>query len=334
MMSLGNAEQAGQWLDRHLTKPLFLLSITFLLVLGGLAHRFPKEHATEFEKEAMALALLAAWPVFCCEAVLRFRLRDRSRGWFRSLVYPFWIVLFPPSRLAGWSYRDARRLWLPGWGWQDVSKELHERLTRLFSIPMIILALLVLPILTVQYFWEDLVQRELTLNVALDVGSTLIWVAFVVEFTLMVAVAECKSRYARNHWLELLIIVLPVVDYLPLLRALRLLRLIRPVLIYYARYYRLYGLLMKVWQYLVFWNLFARIRRRIWPLDPRKELNQLRALLREKEQEHEAIAAQVSELKRRIVQAERRVEEQLRSTSAIEYGSPSPDHDEADTDRQ
>lgn len=300
-------EQIRRRLDDWLTKPLFLLSLVFLFVLGGLAHRLPKDHATELEKGVLAIALLVVWPVFWGEAVLRFHLRDRVRGWLRPLAYSLGIVLFPPARLACWSYANVRCLWLPGWGWRDATRELGARLERRFSIPMIVLALLVLPILTVQYFWEDFVNRQLWLNIALDVGSTLIWVAFVVEFTLLVAIAESRARYCRSHWLELLIIVLPVVDYLPLLRALRLLRLVRPVLVYYARYYRLYGLLMKVWQYLALWNLMGRLRRRIWPPDPRKELAQLHRFLAELERERAEIHAQIAIVQAQIAEAESRL---------------------------
>jgi hypothetical protein len=299
-----NDEQARRRLDRWLSKPMFLLSLAFLLVLGGLAHRFPQEHATAWEKRAMLLGLLAMWPVFWCEAALRLRLRDRSVGRFGSLVYPLLIAVFPPARLAGWSYTGDRRLWLPGWGWREAADELRERLERLFSIPMIVLALLVLPILAVQYGWEDLVHRERLLNVALDVGSTVIWVAFVIEFTLMIAIAEGRLRYCAKHWLELLIIILPVVDFMPLLRTLRALRVVRPVLTSYARYYRLYGLAMKLWQYLVLWNLFSRIRRRLWPLDPRKELKQLQALLQEKEQEREELLAEIEMIQQRIAETQ------------------------------
>jgi voltage-gated potassium channel len=82
---------------------------------------------------------------------------------------------------------------------------------------MIALALLTLPLLIVDYLYiqEALANPEqsptrgviwwLTIT-----GLTLIWLAFLVEFAVKIAIAECRIEYVKRNWLDLVIIIIPV----------------------------------------------------------------------------------------------------------------------------
>ena len=81
-----------------------------------------------------------------------------------------------------------------------------------FYWPMIVLALLVLPLLLIEFHHVP----EGWLAWTVDIGFGLIWLAFLVEFIIKIAIAESRVEYIKQNWLDVIIIILP------LLRPLRL----------------------------------------------------------------------------------------------------------------
>lgn len=119
---------------------------------------------------------------------------------------------------------------------------LRRRIERYFHVPMIVLALLVLPLLVLDYAYI----REANGGAAtrgwlwwLVIGGlTLIWIAFTVEFIVKIAIAEHRWEYLRRNWLDLIIIVIP------LLRPLRVAALART-----SQAFRLRGVGFKLARY-------------------------------------------------------------------------------------
>src|SRR5262249_41054071 len=131
------------------------------------------------------------------------------------------ICLLPPLRMGAPGVTRPGEVWLPFVGWRPVGKELRQRLERFFSLPMIGIALLTLPLLAVEYFYEQEIKENPLLALLLQVGVSVIWVAFAFELVLMVSVAQRKGRFLLEHWIDVLIVVLPFVAFLPFLRLLR-----------------------------------------------------------------------------------------------------------------
>lgn len=118
----------------------------------------------------------------------------------------------------------TRHVRAPGLGVIIADDDVRERVERTFHWPMILLAIAVLPLLALE------VQGELPKHLALwvDVGFGVIWVAFLVEFVVKIAVAESRLEYVKRNWLDLVVILLPVLRVLrisALGRSVRLLRL-------------------------------------------------------------------------------------------------------------
>lgn len=84
----------------------------------------------------------------------------------------------------------------------------RRRVERFFHWPMIILALLVLPLLAIEFFLRPAVGTQLWW-ISL-VAMSFIWLAFLIEFCVKISVAECRLEYARRNWLDILIILLPI----------------------------------------------------------------------------------------------------------------------------
>jgi voltage-gated potassium channel len=105
--------------------------------------------------------------------------------------------------------------------------ERSERIARLFEIPVLIAALLVIPAIVIEQSnagdpWKTLAA----------VLNWLIWLVFLAEFVTLLAVVPNRSAWLRRHPLELAIVVLTP-PFLPAslqaIRALRLLRVLRLV---------------------------------------------------------------------------------------------------------
>ena len=99
-------------------------------------------------------------------------------------------------------------------------EELLRRIERFTDLPLLILALALVPLLivpavvTVRPPWDD----------AILVADWAIWAVFAADFGVKLAVAPRRVEFLRGHWLEGLMVLLPFLRPLRVLRALRLAR--------------------------------------------------------------------------------------------------------------
>ena len=102
---------------------------------------------------------------------------------------------------------------------------LRGRVDRFFYWPMIVLALLMLPLLAIEFFIQP-VRFSLAwwLNVT---ALFVIWLAFLIEFVVKITIAECRIEYVRRNWLDIVIIVMPALRPLRSIQTLRLTKTIR-----------------------------------------------------------------------------------------------------------
>lgn len=85
--------------------------------------------------------------------------------------------------------------------------------------PMMVLGLVWLVLLVVELSWG--------LGPALQLTATIIWVLFIADFALRLALAPAKLRFLRRNWLTAISLVLPGLRFFRALRALRALRVLR-----------------------------------------------------------------------------------------------------------
>jgi voltage-gated potassium channel len=256
------------------------------------------------------------WLVFCAEFLLRFLLRDRQQPFWRTHLPGLVGCLCPPLRLCSRQPDMDGRLWLPVFGWRRANKALRVRLERVFSVPMILIAMAILPILLVEFGMRHQVAQHRWLQHTLHVSLGVIWFAFAAEFVVMLSVADKKLRYCKEHWIDIAIILLPFVSFLRSLRIIRVTRVAQLArmeqLVKMSRLYRLRGLAMRALRAM----LLLKLLNRLLPSDPRKQLQRLREQLKDKQ-------AEVRQLKLQIVDLERTIAaNEARSQSAGEQGQP------------
>jgi hypothetical protein len=275
---------------------MFLLAVLFLVVLAGVIHRYRHLGPTDPEAYLIRGVLAVLWLIFLAEAVVRFGLRDRSRPSWKALAGAAVVAMLPPLRIGCRSQVRPNHIWLPGLGWQEITGRLRRTLERAFSVPMIFFALMVLPLFVLEYFEA---ARHPVLVLGLDVGASVIWLAFALELILMLAVSDRPWRYAFLHWIDVAIVLLPAVELLPLFRLLRLGRLLRlEQLLRWGRLARLQALVTHCWRAFLLLQIVQRLTGR----SLERRLKQLQDLLQAKEEEVADLRLEIQDLEARIAE--------------------------------
>lgn len=205
---------------------------------------------------AARLTLVALALPFWLEVLLRLVWVERGpstcgveRASFKRVAHLIAVALVPPLRptlapasMPAWN-------WLPGLGWRRTTRELARHVQRALGKPMLLIALLILPVLVVQLLLDDAIKEYEGLALGLDIAIRLIWLAFTVEFLLVLSVSPRKLEYAVTHWVDLVIILLPFVAFARTLRLVRAGQLLRAgQMTKLASTYRLRGLAVKTMQ--------------------------------------------------------------------------------------
>ncbi|TWU15357.1 potassium channel protein [Allorhodopirellula heiligendammensis] len=240
------------------------------------------------------------WPLVIVESIYHMVIRPKTRGFAKMHAYSLLFCLCPSLRMCARSAEMGGRLWLPKWSWQRADRRLRRRLEQSFSVPMIGIALLIVPVLVVEFLLKEQVAKYAWLRVLLHIGTGVIWFAFAAEFILMISIAEKKFDYLRRHWVDLAIIVLPFFSFLRSLQAMRGTRLARlakiPQLTKLARAYRLRGTVLRAFRALVILDVSARL----FQSTPEKRLAQLRRKLVATQRESRMIRLMIVRIERQI----------------------------------
>ena len=271
---------------------MFYVALAFLLLTAFSLHHFNVEPADPERGELLGWMFAILWfPIFV-EAVSGYwRTGDYSWGASGRLLL-IWLV--PPYRMVLATYPGGNCHWLPIIGWQAGGRELEDRLDRGFSIPMLFIALMILPVLAIEMFGETYVAEYPLLGEFRDFGTSIIWLAFAFEFVIMSSVTPAKLRFLARNWINLAIILLPLIAFLRGFQAARMLRLGRASKA--LRVYRLRGLGIRAWRGVLTLELIERLIFR----KPQTRLARLRAKLADKEHD-------IAQLKRRIDHLEQKI---------------------------
>lgn len=268
--------------DQFAAAPMFFSAVFFLAFVAGTLH------LSNVESPGIVLdicnwCLFLLYPLFILEAVVHLALG--SPRWKFNLLY----CLIPPLRICARDQMTGRAIWFPILAWQEVTDEFLEKIQKSFSAPMLVIALLVLPLFAVEHYWQKQIESSPILSDMTALATGLIWFAFTLEFTVMISIEEKRLEYCRKHWIDLAVICLPMIAFM---RALRLAQLTKT-----ARVFRLKSLVIKLYRALLVLEVINRILHR----NPEKRIARLEVVLAEKEREIEGIKAEMAFLSEKIV---------------------------------
>ncbi|HCN27388.1 MAG TPA: potassium channel protein - like protein [Verrucomicrobiales bacterium] len=236
-------------------------------------------------------AMLALWGVIGLEAVLG--LFSAPDAWSARIKRLLIVCAAPPLRMTLATSTPPGWLWVPRFGWQPAGPGTTLKLERRLAIPMIVLTLLVVPVLVAELGFGETLDNHPRLAEAVHYLTSLIWLGFAAEFIWMVSATPEKAAYCLRHWVNLLIILLPLVAFLRFLRLFRFARMFKAGKL--LRAYRLRGLWMRVWRTALLFNLIERLQER----NPEKYRAVLEKKIRELEAEVDRLKEKLALLKGR-----------------------------------
>lgn len=97
--------------------------------------------------------------------------------------------------------------------------ELLQRMEDSLETPMLVLAFVWLALLVVELIWGE--------SLLFDIIGTIIWVIFILDFTVEFVLAPHKVPYLKRNWLTAISLLIPAMRLLRVFRVFRLLRLTR-----------------------------------------------------------------------------------------------------------
>lgn len=274
---------------------MFVVALTFLTAIGlVLPHGDSGEAFRDWllGQALFCVVVAVLWAVVVLEGLLGlFFARD---AWPARLKRLLLTSLVPPLRMITASSTSRGWLWLPGAGWKPTGEETSEKLEQKLALPMVVLTLLVLPVLGAELTGGETLDNHPRLALATHLTTCVIWIGFAAEFLWMVAAAPNKLTYCLKHWINLVIILLPLVAFLRVLNAFRFARMIRAGKL--LRAYRLRGLWTRLWRLALLFNLFDRLQQR----DPAKYCAALEKKITDLEEQLADLRAQLDAARQKI----------------------------------
>lgn len=253
---------------------VFLVTLAVLLPHGGGEGLLLKDHP--LFHPVIPRFLLVIWALIVGEALWGWwHASDRANAWKRTLL----VVFLPPFRMVFAPGRPNERVWLPRYGWREVSASSVVEMEQRTAIPMLIATALIVPVLLVDFGFPRAVEGSPPLQVGLALLMSFIWFSFALEFVVMVSLAPKKLAYCKKHWINLVIIILPLIAFLRSLQLFRFLRLARAGKL--AKVYRLRGLLTRSLKIALAFNLIERML----AMNPERYSASLEEKIAEKEEE-------------------------------------------------
>ena len=244
---------------------MLAVSLGFLTLIGlVLPHG---DSGESFRDGLLAHALFrpvvfGLWAIVIVEGLLG--LSFATDSWPARLKRLLITSLIPPLRMVIATSKPGGWLWLPVSGWRPAGEEISEKLEQKLALPMLVLTLLVLPVLGAELTGGETLENHPRMALATHLTTCVIWVGFTAEFLWMVAAAPSKLTYCLKNWINLVIILLPLVAFLRVLTAFRFARMFRAGKL--LRAYRLRGLWTRLWRLALLFNLVERLQKR----DPAK----------------------------------------------------------------
>jgi voltage-gated potassium channel len=302
-------------LDKKLAWPMFIGALLFLLITGFLIHAtvsdiFSSERYAFGFRAVCYLTLAIVYLMIIAEAVAHL---VTGSSQMRQHVF---FLLCPFFRLCPRDHIDGSHAWVVGLGWRKTTPRFEGYLSRMFSAPMIIITLFVLPVVACEFFWADKIAEDATWRFVIETATGFIWMAFVFEFALMVTVVEKKLRYCKQNWIDIAVIILPIIWFL---RAARLGKLVKlQQLSRTAKIYRMRGLMLRSWRAIVTLDVIDKILRR----DPNYRLDKLQSQIDEKEDEIKLLKSELQRLEEKVNEPKQGREAILNNATKLKIEHP------------
>ena len=238
----------------RMSSGIFYLSLAFLWSFGLFLQ---SNSDTMFEDQKMhwpSQWFLIFWIPFVFEALF-ITLKTKKQNITLQRYFVLWVcAFFPIFRICRHDFYDSSKMWLPKIGLADINDRLRSHLYLRTQKLMLLFSGLILVVLVMDFVVENNWGGSSLIHLIPIVLKATIWTAFAAEFFVLISVSDEKVKYAVTNWVDLVVIVLPLFAFL---RSFRLIRVIQIGKL--NRIYRLRGLGMKIWNFMLIFNVLDGI---------------------------------------------------------------------------
>jgi hypothetical protein len=288
-----------------IAKLMFVITIIFLFLIALLIQYLQTDKGFELlpYSEQIITILLILWPIFFIERLLYLIFCDEKKTW-KSYLSPLLVTLFPAIHLVTrpcgkqeyilWSFR-----------WQLVTPDLYTHIEKKFLYPILIISIIMIPFWITEIFYPNKLTTHPLFHHLINRGNALIWVLFVTEFFILFSIAEKRMDYLKKHWMEILIIILPMLALTRFILISRSLFFTKGAFLFGMKIQRLLNIyrsrvvLNRVIRILIIIDIVKRFYQR---RNPEKYLRRLQNQLTEKEKEITELKTQISEMEQLIAE--------------------------------
>ncbi len=247
--------------DQKATPIIFFMSLIMLLIVSAIINNFSyNEEGFQLNPFLVKMGYFywALWLIYLIDffTVLSLANKENVKMASSAFIIRSLGLVFPPIRIGTRHLLDPDLIWMPYYHWAKCNEGLLKHIKEKFSVPMIIIALLIIPVILIEWQFYDQAASYLQsdLSFILDMVQGFIWLAFTFEFIMMISISNEKIEYAIKNWIDILIIILPFISFMRTIRLVKVARLSQ-----LSRGYKLRGLLMKARQGLFFASFFYRL---------------------------------------------------------------------------
>lgn len=312
--------------DYHIIKntiQIWMLLLTVLfLALAAIIIQYLQVHKNleqlPYLNELISI-LLFLYPIFWVERLIfLLNCHFNKKSHWKIYLFAICIGLFPPLRLAAKRCVDEQHIWFL-YHWQPLKlslqdyTQLQQKIEKKFLYSVLAISIFMIPFWLTELFMSIEMTRYPVLYHIVNLGNALIWGIFVAEFIVMMAIVKKRWQYLAKHWLELLIIILPmfalvrfvrIASYTRIITLTRFQQLIVSQLVKFQRLLNLYRtrtVFNRLFRMLILINVF-----RNWHLrhHPQKHLANLLEELKEKELEILQLKEQIAKAREQLEQLE------------------------------
>jgi len=301
----GTTFTRSQRIANRMAMPMFAISLLFLGLVATLIttqvyvphlaelvgnENEPQTYSTELIAYFSTFLLLLLWPVFFIEYFFNAHAacKEPQNPNFQKRLLAACVC--PPLRLGATSPAMQHKIWLPGLGWRMPSRQLCKQLQQKLSVPMLITATLILPVLLIEKYFAAAIADQQWLRIVLHTATGFIWLAFTAEFIVMVNASPKKMAYIKANWIDLAIILLPLISFLRSFTAVAKL----------GRAYRMRGILVKTVRALTLLEVLDRVTGN----NPVKKLERLKDQYEDRAEELAELREQIKLLEKTIIDDE------------------------------
>ena len=286
-----------QDIELFIAKIMFILTIIFLSLVAILIQYLQVDNGLDLlpRHQQMIDLLFIIWPIFFFERLLYLIVCPKQH--WKNYLALFFTTLLPPLRLQA-RRCDGQKYILWDFTWYSADQSISKHIEKRFLYPILVFSIILIPFWIGEILFPQSFAKHPLFFHLINMGNALIWGLFVLEFIIMFSLTKKRSQYLIKHWLEIFIILLPMLALARFLLVSKYLYISKQAYWFVKlqkilNIYRARTVVTRIIRIFIIIDIVKRIYRF---KNPKKYLNMLQEQLAEKEEEIVDLKKQISEV--------------------------------------